>query len=299
MEIRHLKLVQAVAATKNLTKAAEMLFVSQSALSHQLSALEEECQTQLFVRTKKQMLLTPAGERLLKTANQVLCELEKATRDIQRMNQEDAGTLRITTGCYTCYHWLSPVLKKYRKAYPNVSLEIIPEGTYQSFEYLLDGKVDLVLISDIISNPNLEFNPIFEDELIAVVSPDHHLKDRKFITPNDFEENPLIMYNVPDENSSILNEFFKPANQWPSEILRMQLTEAVIEMVKADMGIGILAEWSVQPYIERGELIAIPLNKKIRRTWYVVSLKNWEEPAYMRAFVEGLKKKLAVGVLST
>lgn len=298
MEIRHLKLVQAVASTKNLTRAAEMLFVSQSALSHQLSALEAEFQTQLFVRTKKQMLLTPAGERLLQTANQVLCELGKATRDIQRMNQEDAGTLRITTGCYTCYHWLSPVLKQYRIAYPNVSLEIIPDGTYQSFEYLLEGKVDLVLISDKIDNPNLEFNPIFEDELIAVLSPDHPLRHRKFITPNDFEENPLIMYNVPDENSSILNEFFKPANQWPNQIMRMQLTEAVIEMVKADMGIGILAEWSVQPYIERGELIPIPLNKKIRRTWYVVSLKNWQEPAYMKAFVAGLKKKLSAGVLN-
>lgn len=298
MEIRHLKLIQAVADTKNLTRAAEQLFVSQSALSHQLSALEEECQTQLFVRTKKQMLLTPAGERLLQTANKVLCELEKAARDIHCMNQQDAGTLRLTTGCYTCYHWLSPVLKQYRSTYPNVKLEIIPEGTYQSHEYLLEGKVDLVLTSDKTDNPNLHYQAIFEDELVAIVSPDHPLAKQKSISPKDFRKYALIMYKVPDENSTILNEFFKPADEWPTDILRMQLTEAVIEMVKAEMGIGTLAEWSIQPYIERGELIAIPLSKKIRRHWYVVTLKNWEAPPFVQTFVDNLQKRLSKGVLT-
>ena len=168
-------------------------------------------------------------------------------------------------------------------------MEVVPDATYTPFKYLLNGKVDIVLTSDHINNANLDFRPIFEDELVAIVSPDHPLASRKVIRPKDFLENPLVMYTVPDENSTILNEFFKPSGYWPNQILRLQLTEAVIEMTKAEMGMGILAEWSILPYVERGEVIAIPLNKRIRRTWYVVSLKNWKEPRFIQAFVESLQ----------
>lgn len=171
MELRHLKLIQAVAVNGNLTRAAEQLFLSQSALSHQLRELEAEVNAQLFVRAKKKMLLTPAGERVLETADKILGELCRLQSDIDRITQADAGTLRLTTGCYTCYHWLSPVLKTYKDKYPRVHVEVIPEATYNAFDYLLEGKVDLVFVSDKPDNPHLHFYPLFEDELMVVISP--------------------------------------------------------------------------------------------------------------------------------
>ena len=296
MEIRHLKLIQAVASTGSLTKSASLLFLSQSALSHQLRELEKEVGVQLFVRAKKKMLLTPAGERLLQTADKVLCELNRVQCDIDRMTQKDSGTLRFTTGCYTCYHWLSPVLKTYTSKYPNVNIEIIPEATYNSFDFLLEGKVDLVFISDKIDNPHLHFYPLFEDEMVAVVAPDHAWANRKRIYPKDFKQETIIMYDVPEQNSTILNEFFKAAGTWPQNILRLKLTEAVIEMTKAEMGAAILAEWATRPYAERGEIVTIPLGKKIKRTWYATSLKNLEQPLFMKEFIVQLEAALSLGV---
>lgn len=293
MDIRHLRLVQAVAATGSLTKAADQLFLSQSALSHQLRELETELDTQLFVRAKKKMLLTQAGLRFLETADHVLCELNKLKCDIERMTQDDAGTLRLTTGCYTCYHWLSPVLKAYKDKYPNVVIEVIPEATYNAFEALLEGRVDLVFVSDRPDNPHLEFHSLFEDELMAVVCPDHPWVGRKQISARDFQQETLIMYDVPDQDSTILNEFFKVSGFWPSNILRLKLTEAVLEMTKAQMGAAILAEWAIRPYVERGELIAIPLNKKLKRTWFSTHLKNLEQPAFMQEFVRQLGNALS------
>lgn len=292
MEIRHLKLVQSVAATGSLTKAAEQLFLSQSALSHQLREVEEELDTQLFIRAKKKMLLTQAGERVLSTADQVLCELSRLQCEIERMKQKDAGTLRITTGCYTCYHWLSPVLKAYREKFPNVTIEVIPEATYNAFEFLLEGKVDMVFVSDRPDNPHLEFQPLFEDELVVVISPDHPWAERTAIYPKDFSRETLIMYDVPDQESTILTEFFKKNGVWPGNILRLKLTEAIIEMTKAQMGASVQAEWAIRPYVERGDLVAVPLGKKVRRTWHAGYLKNMEQPAFMKEFVRQLGQEL-------
>ncbi|PHN06395.1 LysR family transcriptional regulator [Flavilitoribacter nigricans] len=292
MEVRHLRLVESVAATGSLTRAAEQLFLSQSALSHQLKELEEELGAQLFIRAKKKMVLTQAGERFLETAENVLTELVKVKCDIEHMSREDAGTLRLTTGCYTCYHWLSPVLRTFKDKFPNVRIEVIPEATYNAFDYLLDGKVDLVFVSDRPDNAHLEFQSLFDDELMAVVAPDHPWIERKQIRARDFEKETLIMYDVPDQDSIILNEFFKASGTWPSNILRLKLTEAVIEMTKAQMGAAILAEWAIRPYVERGELIALPLARKVKRTWYSTRMKHADQPPFMQEFVKQLGNTL-------
>lgn len=285
MEIRHLKLIESVAATGNLTRSAEQLFLSQSALSHQLRELEKELGAQLFIRAKKKMVLTQAGERFLETAENILAELAKLRCDMERINGEDAGTLRLTTGCYTCYHWLSPVLKSFKEKFPNVRIEVIPEATYNAFDFLMTGQVDLAFVCDRPENPHLEFHPLFDDELMALVDPGHPWAGRTAIAPRDFETETLIMYDVPDQDSIILNEFFKAGGNWPGNILKLKLTEAVIEMTKAQMGAAILAEWAIRPYVERGELIAIPLARKVKRTWYSTQMKNLEQPAFMKEFV--------------
>jgi LysR family transcriptional regulator for metE and metH len=294
MEIRHLKLVEAVAATQNLTRAAEQLFLSQSALSHQLKELEEELGMQVFIRARRKMLLTPAGERLLETAKKVLCELEKAETAIANLRNGEAGILRLTTGCYTCYHWLSPVLADFQKEFPDVEVDIAPDATYDSTSHLLEGKLDLVLISDREENANLQYQPIFEDRLVAFMPPDHPWAAREHIEAGDFTNTSLIMYSVSDNQSTILNDFFKPAGVSPKKLLRLQLTEAIVEMVKAGVGIGILAEWAVKPYADRGEVQIVPLRPSIRRTWYAVTLKNQEEPSYLKAFIQLLKREIPV-----
>lgn len=103
------------------------------------------------------------------------------------------------------------------------------------------------------------------------------------------------MYDVPDGDSIILNEFFKRAGTWPHHILRLKLTEAVLEMTKAQMGAAILAEWAIRPYVERGELLAIPLSSRVQRNWYAGSLKNLDQPPFMSEFVRQLGTALKDG----
>jgi len=117
LEVRHLRLVAAVAAVGSLTRAGDRLHLTQSALSHQLRDIESRLGTALFLRIGKRLVLTPAGQRLLASATDVLGRLEEAERDIREMGRDRAGTLRITTECYTCYHWLPALLLRYRRTF--------------------------------------------------------------------------------------------------------------------------------------------------------------------------------------
>src|SRR4029078_6525135 len=105
LDVRHLKLIVAVTEEKSVTRAGEVLHLTQSALSHQLREIEEKLGTPLFLRMNKKMILTPAGERLLFTARQVLEEMKRAEDHIAEMASNKQGTLRLSTECYTCYHW--------------------------------------------------------------------------------------------------------------------------------------------------------------------------------------------------
>src|SRR4051812_23533699 len=105
MELRHLKMISEVAKQGSLTRAAEHLFLSQSALSHQLKDIEDFFDTQIFIRQKRQMFLTPTGQIILEAGEKIISELEQAKNHIQYLKDKNAGEIRLSTECYTSYHW--------------------------------------------------------------------------------------------------------------------------------------------------------------------------------------------------
>jgi LysR family transcriptional regulator for metE and metH len=117
LEIRHLQLVQAITSEGSVTRAADRLNVTQSALSHQLREIEDRLGTPLFLRVNRRLALAPAGERLLQSAQRVLDELRLVEEDIGRLASHQDGVIRVSTGCYTCCQWLPPLLKPFHNAF--------------------------------------------------------------------------------------------------------------------------------------------------------------------------------------
>lgn len=290
LEIRHLKLVKEVAASGSLTRAAEKLFVSQSALSHQLKDIEVRLEVQLFHRIKKKMVLTPAGNRVLTAAHIVLSELIDAESDIQQAISGKKGRLRITTECYTCYHWLPGLLKSYHTVCPDIEVEIVTKATRKPLSYLQKGKLDLALISGNTPTKYVDFEPLFSDELILVVHKNHPLADRTYLRPKDFADVHLLMYKADTQNSYFFQQILNPAGIRPRKTSKMQLTEAIIEMVKADLGVSVMASWAAKPYLTAPELVAVPITDKgLPRTWYAATLHQEPVPQYLKSFVEHFK----------
>src|SRR6185436_745873 len=287
LEVRHLKLVETVAKEGGLTKAANRLHVTQSALSHQLRDIEDKLGAPLFLRLNKKMLLTQAGERLLSSAPAVLDELKRVEEDIRQIALHREGILRISTECYTCYHWLPPVLKPFNREFPRVEVRIVAEATRRPIEALLDGRLDLAVTSVATRNQKLMFRPLFKDELVVIVSPDHPLASRDFVTAKDFASETLLIYALAKEDLTIYQKVLIPAGVTPKHVSRVELTEAIVEMVKAGVGIGVMARWAVKPQVEAGTLRTLRLTSKgVHRQWSAAMIRQKAPPPYLLRFVE-------------
>jgi LysR family transcriptional regulator for metE and metH len=285
LEVRHLKLVAAVAEEGSVTAAARRLHLTQSALSHQLRDAEEKLGARLFLRLGRRMHPTPAGEQMLEAARRVLAELEGAEGRVRRQASGEGGTIRLSTECYTCYHWLPGLLRQFQKRHRGVEVRIDAEVTRQPVEALLQGRLDLAITSTQGPDPRLRIRPLFEDELVVILPPRHRLAKEEYIRPQQLAGETVIVY-PPREDSFLLNRYLKPAAVEPAAVLEVPLTEAVVEMVKAGLGIGFLARWAVAPSVAKREIAARPMTHQgCRRQWSAVTLRRAQPPAYVEDFI--------------
>lgn len=284
LEVRHLKLVREVNAGGSLTRAGAALHLTQSALSHQLRDIESRLGTALFLRVGKRMMLTAAGERLLKSADEVLGTLERTEEAIRHLAGAKRGVLRLTTECYTCYHWLPPLMKRYRAAHPQVDIRIDVNATADPVAHLIEGRLDVAIVSDPVRDRRVVCRPLFDDELVVIVDPRHPLAARPFVQFEDFAAETLLTYSPKDESTAY--QLLLAAGVTPA-VQQVQITEAMIELVKAGLGVAVLARWAVDSEVKAGALRALPLTRLgYRRTWSAATLKDLARVPHVKAFID-------------
>lgn len=290
MELRHLRLINEVSKSGSLTKASENLYLSQSALSHQLKEIEIFFKAQLFIRQNRQMVLTREGRIVLLASQRILDEIESTAKYIRQITEKDSGEIRISTECYTSYPWLSDFLKEYHPLYPKVDIKINSDATGHALSNLLENNIDIGIFNDNNSR-KIAYTPLFSDELYIIVNPSHRWASRTWMHIKDITDEPYIMYTIPTEESTIYKMLF--AKKAPKKLYKMMITEAIIEMVKGGIGFAVLPNWVANSYIKAKELKAIRISKKgVKRTWYAGVLKNRIVPPYMTSFINKLAKHM-------
>jgi LysR family transcriptional regulator, regulator for metE and metH len=268
LEIRHLRLVDMIAREGGLTAASAKLYVTQSALSHQLREIEEKLGTPLFLRLNRKMILTEAGRCVLKSAQSILSELNSTEQEVRRLADGSEGVLRISTQCNTCYHWLPALIQKFQVRYPRVDVQINVEATRDPYQALWKGELDLALLYSIPRKKGLQSYPLFRDELTAILHPDHPLSKKSFLTAQNFTDENLLMYMTPREESLLFQKVLTPAGVMPAKVTQVMLTEAIIEMVKAGLGISVMSRWLTAPYVRDRVVRAVRVTKKgLIRNW--------------------------------
>ena len=281
MEIRHLRLIKAIVEEGSITKAIDKLHLTQSALSHQLKEAEYQLGTKIFLRQNKKLVLTKAGEKLYQTANEILDKLSYTEREIKQMIFGEIGEIRISTECYSSYHWLPSVLKQFQMLYPNIELKIVMEATHYPLQKLLANVLDIAIVSDPLKDENIKYVELFQDEMVMVVSENHSWANKKFVIAEDFVTEHLLIHSLPLETVTIHQFLLAPANVTPKKITPLPLTEASIEMVKADMGIMAMAKWALQPYLKDNSIRAIKIGKNgLKRKHYIAVMSNKFYPDY-------------------
>jgi LysR family transcriptional regulator for metE and metH len=292
LEVKHLALVDAIAQAGTVTRAAARLHLTQSALSHQLLDIEARAGVQFFVRLGRRMLPTPAGERVLAAARRVLEDLGRAEEDLRGMASGVKGVLRLCTECNTGYHWLPPLLHEFHARFPQVDVQIRPEATNRPLEALLEGEIDLALMTSTAADDRVIRTPVFQDEMFAVVSPAHRFATRRYVEAADFAAEHLILHRVDRRVSFTFARILTPARVEPARVSEVPLTEAILELIKAGLGIGVLVGWAIDPARRSGSVIAVKIGPAgTRRTWTAARLKDRPAAAWMHEFVQLLARR--------
>ncbi|MCM2269141.1 MAG: LysR family transcriptional regulator [Thermoanaerobaculia bacterium] len=290
LEVRDLRLVRAIVEDGGLVRAAERLHLTPSALSHRLADLERRAGVPLFRRGGRRLVPTPAGETLFDSAPRLLTAMAEAEAAVRRTAEARAAVVRVATECYTCYHWLPAVLSRFEREHPRVEVRIVLPATRRAVLALLDGELDLAISDSPQRDGRLALHPLFRSDFVAVVAPSHPWAKRPFVRAADFARERLLRYPMPREHSTLLTEILAPAGVVPAAEESVELTEALLELVRAGRGVAALASWVVTPWVARGELVAVPIRAPAaRRQWVAVTRRLAHPDPHLLAFVRALR----------
>jgi LysR family transcriptional regulator for metE and metH len=287
LEVRHLQMVTAVAASGSVTQAARDLHLTQSAVSHQLRAIEARLGTPLFLRVGKRMVVTAAGGRILETARRVLDDLRAAEEDVRRHGAAEASVIRVCAQCNTGYHWLPPLIDAFRRKHPRVDVSIAVECTMRPLEALLEGLLDVAIVTDTVRSSHVRTRPLFEDEHAAIVAPDHRFAGQAFVSAKDLADERLLLYSSSPDDSFTIQKILKPAGVVARRVSFVMLTEAILEMVKARLGVSVMQTWAIAPALRAGDVKAVPITASgIRRQWRAATLAQAGRVPHVDAFID-------------
>lgn len=274
LETRHLRLVQAIADAGGVTRAGDRLHLTQSAVSRQLAELEDRLGIELFARVKKRLVITPAGAHLLEASRRILDELASAERELKvHGGAEQRWPLRVSTACHTCYHWLPPALRTFQKSHPDADLRIVLDATPDPIPPLLRGELELAIVHATVKRRELAVAPLFDDEVVAVVATGHRLASRRYLVGEDLSGETLLAFGSAGPDAVWFRRAFL-GRALPRELRAVPVTEVMMELVRAEVGVAIVHRWIAEPQLRSGALVACRLTRGgLWKSWKAVSAR--------------------------
>ena len=263
IELRHLRTIRAIQQAGGLQRAADMLNMTQSALSHQVKGLEDQAGMELFVRRSKPMRLSAAGIRMLRAAERILPEIDAMEEEFRALRAGRTGRLHIAIECHACFDWLFPVLELFRHAWPEIDVDIRAGLAFEALPALNREDVDLVISSDREPPPGIVFNPLFDYHPTLVASAQNPLAAKDFITAEDFRDQVLITYPVSRDKLDIFTEVLTPAKVEPRAQRTAELTAVILMLVGSNRGVAVLPDWVMREVKTNADYITRPLGPDV------------------------------------
>ncbi|WP_299878899.1 LysR family transcriptional regulator [uncultured Sulfitobacter sp.] len=259
IEFRHLRTIQAIHEAGGLARAAEQMNITQSALSHQVKGLEDQAGVELFVRRSKPLKLSPAGQRLLKLAQQVLPQVQALQDEFSGLREGSTGRMHIAIECHACFEWLFPVLEQFRRSWPDVDVDIRPGLAFDALPALLREEVDLVVSSDPEELPGVKFVELFDYQAVFVAASTHPLAEKPHVEAADFRGETLITYPVDRARLDVFSQLLIPAKVEPAAIRQVELTAVILLLVASNRGVSVLPDWVVREVKYSSDYVTRPL----------------------------------------
>jgi LysR family transcriptional regulator, low CO2-responsive transcriptional regulator len=283
---RQLRAFLCLAQHGSFTSAARELSLTQSAVSHSIKALEDDLGCTLFDRVGKKVLLTLAGEHLRPHVDEILNRMERARAEVTRLGEWGQSRLRLCASSTACQYILPSVLREFRKSFPKVQISIEPGDTDQAIDFLRARRVDISICLEPPEDTVFEFKPLFSDELVFVVSPEHPWAQTGRVDRESIPKQQYVLYNKGTYTFRMIEQYFAQDETSLSTVIELRNMEAIKELVKLGLGASILAPWTVQKELAEGTLISFPLGRrKLVRRWGILHWRNPNLPLAQTQFI--------------
>ena len=291
VEIRHLRTLVALRETGSLVEASERVFLTQSALSHQIKELEGRVGCPLFLRKTRPVRFTSAGNRLLELADEVLPRLHNAEIDLQRLAGGETGRIIMAIECHSCFEWLLPAIDAYRDQWSDVELDISSGFHFAPLPALARGDLDLVITADPVDEPGIHYFPLFSYEAQLAVSKTHALVNKAWAEPKDLGDQVVITYPVDQDRLDLFTGFLRPAGVEPERVRHAELTTMIVQLVASGRGVTCLPNWALFEYLQNEYVVVRSLGEEgIWPTLYAAVRQDQAESPFMTAFIEVAKQ---------
>lgn len=294
IEIAHLKLTRALKKYGNVSDAADSLFLTQSALSHQIKKLENLVDGPIFIRHSDPFKLTPTGKKLLSLATEILPRIETVEKQLTSLG---GGRLNIAIECHSCFDWLIPTLDSYREKQPKVDFDLSLAFSFEPMIALQNYDVDMVVTSDPIDDEQFEYFALFKYQMLIVLSKKNPLHHNAYITPKDLTSETLLTYPVEQSRLDVFNYFLTPQKQYPKRIRKVELPIMMMQLVLNNQGIATMPEWALTDQ-QKSKVVLKPMGKNgLWRTLYLAVRKRDAQLVYIKDFAQ-TAKQVTIGTLS-
>ncbi len=272
LDARRLRAFVLLAKEASFASAAAALSLTPSAMSHSIKALEQEMGSPLFERRGHRAVLTAAGERLLPHAERILRAMRSARQEMHALQTWGHGVLRIAAPASACQYFLPAVLLEFRECFPEGTLNITAADTDAALSLVDEGKIDLAICLKTDLPASLEWTGLFEDVLRFYVSPMHPWATNKKLTRKDLAGQAIIVYDRSAVTAKLIFTALKKLGVPPADVLSLGSMEAIKEMVKVGLGVGVLAPWVTAREVEAGSLVCVSFPAApMRREWGVAN----------------------------
>jgi len=287
LERFHLVVIREVERQGSLTAAANVLHLTQSALSHTVKKVEQQLGTPVWDRDGRHLRLTQAGQYLLGLANRLLPQFEHAEVRMRQYASGERGTLRIGMECHPCYRWLLKVVSPYLERWPDVDVDVKQRFQFGGIGALFGYDIDVLVTPDPLLRPGLRFEPVFDYEQVLVVSERHRLAGARYVKPAQLADETLITYPVETDRLDIYNQFLRPAGVAPRRHKTIETTDIMLQMVASDRGVAALPRWLADEYADRMPVTSVKLGRDgIAKQIFLGTRGADASIDYLEAFVE-------------
>lgn len=293
MENFRLKVFRAVAEVMSFRKAAEVLHLSQPAISQQIRSLEEEAGVRLFDRGSgdrhgNQIALTEAGRVLLGYATTVADLIVEAQAALAALNGDVTGELRLGASTTVAQYVLPRILGAFLRQYPQVHLSVVSGNTERIAEAVAEERVALGIIEGPAMRRDVKTEPMVQDEMVLIVAPGHPWARAGTIAPAELAKTPMLLRERGSGSRRVVERALKKAGislRSLRVVMELDSTEAIISGVEAELGVGFVSRWAIGKVLRLGTVRTVSVKGlEIVRDFSFIRLAGTEATGAAAAF---------------